>query len=377
MPVTTELNFACDDSHAVASQSTNALLSQWEIWYFIQSLLGNIGGLSSGKWTVYQSCDHAAYGTANDGVDRWTSSFDATKIVQASSGAHSWFVLKSPSGLGKSGSVYMIVDYLGSSTNQVFISFCTTAPTTGSTTQAPSSPTANDTWNGSSPVTLNNGNHTPQHFVHMHLAPRGDFHFYESYTGGGQFDTILSLTKLMDPHPGDLYPVVALVVQSGQVNGVAGLWSYNAGVASTTSNSTMIAGKDNTLLRGRNFDGSATPKYIVPAFGIVTGRYQNYSGTLLGPDYCGILDPVLMSLEQTNASGANESDATYNSPPCYVVSIDPHTEWKGRLADVKWASGDLVQGTVTPPIAGGQTDYCGVKQGQMFLPWVAAIGPQW
>src|SRR5574340_597122 len=62
----------------------------------MQQIAGGTVGASGAPpagaaWTCYYSCDGTTAGTANDGVDRWGSPFDGSKLVYNTPGsAHSW-----------------------------------------------------------------------------------------------------------------------------------------------------------------------------------------------------------------------------------------------------------------------------------------------
>lgn len=152
----------------------------------------------TGLWTMYYSCDGTTAGTANDGVDRWTSTFDATKIVCNSPGnAHSWAVLKSPVGLGP---VYMIID-CRDNTSQVAISFSKAAPTGGSTTARP---TATDEWQASvwNPFSWFPGTGR----MHGAVTTDGNFFFFFTVTGQTDIATAGVFQSLADAKANDLYP---------------------------------------------------------------------------------------------------------------------------------------------------------------------------
>jgi hypothetical protein len=109
------------------------------LWTLKSQLRGEIGGATQGLWTVEGSSDGTTAGM--DGTDRWTSTYDLTKIPQGlGAAARGWMVLKSP--LQPNG-VYIYLclanSYTGSSTyatiafaNLPFAGSSTTAnPTSG------------------------------------------------------------------------------------------------------------------------------------------------------------------------------------------------------------------------------------------------------
>jgi hypothetical protein len=68
----------------------------YHLWTLAQMLLGRIGTAPAGaKWSVYGSCDGTT--AALDGVDRWTSTYNASLIpyqsAEANGNPHGWMVL--------------------------------------------------------------------------------------------------------------------------------------------------------------------------------------------------------------------------------------------------------------------------------------------
>lgn len=87
----------------LASVATGADISRSLMFLLKQSLLdAETGGTMSASprvagtiRTVRNSCDGVTAGAINDGVDRWTTTFDASKLVAAADGvAHSWMVVE-------------------------------------------------------------------------------------------------------------------------------------------------------------------------------------------------------------------------------------------------------------------------------------------
>jgi len=126
----------------VTSSADNAAKNFiWAIKGFLKGDAGVTNPPASGLWTCFYSCDGSVAGTANDTVDRWTTSFDASKIVNALPGnAHSWFILKSPNNLGGvsgNGPYYITIDCCNSFAYYIDIIMSKTAPSGGSTTNRP------------------------------------------------------------------------------------------------------------------------------------------------------------------------------------------------------------------------------------------------
>lgn len=340
----TELTWASDVNRTVADQSTGQRLGQWELWYIVESLKGSIGGFTSGLWTTYYSCNGTTAGTANDGVDRWGTTFTAANLVRvaAAGSAHSWFVLKSPSDLGP---VYLIVDYVGGNDSTAAFYFSKSAPTGGSTTARP---TATDEWSYTGQIFTDNSI-ANTHRVNMHLSSRGDFWFGPTRGGLANFYAVFSCFKLQETATADLNPAFTIFVDANNISSTTGL----VGIPSPDSTAT-VGGNANTRNRARNFDGSALPTWFLAVPASAWGATVSSTVLLTG-----------------NSSAANASDGTYNDFPCYVFGVNPHAEKKGRVPDVLWASATPAIGSTRP----ASTPYEYVKVGQMWWPWVSSSSP--
>jgi len=80
----------------------------------VASVISGTRGTTARPAGSYWTCEGSSNGTgtgAVDGTDRWTATYDGTKIVPGAVGVnHSWIVLKSPAALGP---VYLCIDYCG------------------------------------------------------------------------------------------------------------------------------------------------------------------------------------------------------------------------------------------------------------------------
>jgi hypothetical protein len=338
----TELTWRTDPNRIPSDVSSAANKCKWDAWHLVHALLGDSGGFTEGLWTVYYSCDGVTAGTANDGVDRWGSAFNATKIVNAT-GAHSWFVLKAPETLG---SLYLTVDCNNASASTFTILFSKAAPTGGTTSARP---TATDAWEHTAIVFSNLSVATTPR-THLSLSSRGDFVFATNNETNNSFYAVIAAFKMQEAGSLDDYPWITIA--SVGTNG--GASSLQAG--GTGSLTTAINGTGNTVLRGRSFDGAAVPSHVV------VSPSAHASGTTT-PEYF---------LVRIRGDAANVSDGTYNDFPCYVYSFGATTaERKGRLPDFLWGSGTVSNGTVRPAVA----PYEGVMMGHVWLPWTASEIP--
>ncbi len=114
-----------------------------------------------------------------------------------------------------------------------------------------------------------------------------------------------------------------------------------------------MIGDSNTIVKGRNYNGTALPTWLFFAPAFTTGT---------------TLTRILTS---ANATATNVSDSSYNNFPIYVVALAANTEKKGRWADVTWASGGVAQVQCSPAAAPFQY----TKVGQIWFPWVASAVP--
>lgn len=129
-------------NYALPDPSTSALtLSKSILWTLAAALLGNATGPNAGPagaipsgalWTHYASSDSSTAGI--DSTNRWLGAYDATKLVRASSGAHSWIVLHNAT-LG----LYLTIDWLSGSDAACNFWLATAAPTGGTTSLRPTS----------------------------------------------------------------------------------------------------------------------------------------------------------------------------------------------------------------------------------------------
>lgn len=171
--------FSFNNLHTVAAAVYNDATC-WQLWSWKALLMGQLGGLVSGLWTCYSSCDSVAFGNG-DGVDRWGSTYDPTKIVWGTAAAaRSWFVLKSPAIAGSN--FYIIFAHDRANDGLVYASACKTAPTGGTAT---AKPTSADEWPlGTIPTVSANDNAAvgTQFRSNVCLSSTGDFIFFTHHS---------------------------------------------------------------------------------------------------------------------------------------------------------------------------------------------------
>jgi hypothetical protein len=188
-----------------ADTSTTALVAKSILWAIKAALkdeltggtLGAEGAMpAGGKWTCEGSSDSA---TANlTGTDLWGSSFDGSKIVRASSGAHSWIVLKSPVALGPR---YLCIDYLSASDQNAVIVASNNAFTGGTTSARP---TATKEW------TVLSGQFAEAsanvHRIHKTMDANGNFFIHVNRHATSLFNFSLWGVTLTNTESGELSP---------------------------------------------------------------------------------------------------------------------------------------------------------------------------
>lgn len=323
-----------DMNVALADTSTTQRVSQSIIWGLKALLVGNITGTngaagahpSSARWTVLGSSDGTTAGL--DGTDRWGASFDATKLVRASSGAHSWIVLRSPTAMGTY--YYLTLDYLTSADANVIVVVSKTAPTGGTTSARP---TSVDEWVHVS--TALNENVALAHNLNITRDASGNFWFIVSRTGAGRFVAGVAFQTLTDQRlVSDAYPVLSIVDYNG--NTTAG----TTGPFHTVSSALLGAAS-----KGRSPTGA----------GVGQVGPLGYKYATAGNDFL-------------NAYGAN-ADGAYDGAEVLVgSSIASYFGIRGRLPDVYMSGGLTPQGCVQPLTGDVERVFCG----SLWLPFTVA-----
>lgn len=305
-------------------QTTLTASGKSMFWFLVEALLGNAGaGFTQGLWTCYYSCDSSVAGSANDGVDRIGSTYNATKIVRATAGsAHSWIVLKSPATMGRLGNeqYYLTLSYEGSYDYGAVMALSKAAPTGGTTTARP---TATDeiavTVGGMLPFTTN-----ANFRITMQLATSGDWWIGGAKNGSGLMNSFIACLSLMAPVGGfgnDYFAVVLIVGYSSITPGGMG---YNNSIYS----------------RNAANSGAGVPVMIGPVSG---------GGGAI------VLTLILLGGDALNASS-----------PRYPIYIFENTSsnyaFRGRLPDMMWGCRNQQPGFA----AGALMPQC--LLGDMWLP---------
>lgn len=183
----TELAWACDTSRVNGGGAVAAEKARYILWYIKAFLTGQIGGATTGLWTLAGSSDGATAGL--DATDRLTNAFDNTKWVRAAAGtAHSWFVLSGPT-QDNGSTLRLIVDYSSASGDHfVNIVFGRGALSGGTTLNRP---TVASELTAYTSLQITDAT-TVAHKVHGRLSASGDFWILSSKDGSGRFWWALS-----------------------------------------------------------------------------------------------------------------------------------------------------------------------------------------
>lgn len=357
----TELTWQDDINHLVGDVSTAGNITKWQGFYLTSMLIGNtVDGVSfaDGLWTAVESCYYnGATLTVAPGYN-WDNagSYDSTRIVQGTGGAgdaRSWCVLQSPGSLGGASSIYLIVDMLYS--NGADFVFSTTLPAGGTTTARPTSSDEvvfSQLVDGQN-MALNNANTSINHYTHLMLsgnavpvATDGAFSFYTSFTGSGTFYSMLSVGQLADTKTGDTQPWVSMFCGGGEAG---------ASISAITNNIFNYGtGGQTGRLRTRNT--------------------SNTDSIVVASAYTILLDgstPRNPLKDTGYTEGVNESDSNYNEWFLPVYAKGPFSQAKGRLIDMRLASGSVLEMAARPAIA--PFEY--IKFGDSWVPWTGSSSP--
>jgi hypothetical protein len=265
-------------------------------------------------------------GTANDGVDRWNgATFDATKIVGAS-GAHSWFVFKSPTGIATGGPYYCIID-LNNATISTFVLVFSNAAPTGGTTSA--RPTATDEWTYN--TTLPDVTASATHRISRVTDANGNFFMYGARAGTGIVNHLMAGQPLTDLPTGTwTRPWVSWWDNTNDGSrGVGGLATSQLGRLSSNDG--------NRGIQGRGADGLLGNTGAVIGGGIVNfGTTSNDTNTIM------------------SATNTNPISGTVDMWPCFYGIVDTASKryFAGRFEDCfqvnkNHATGDVFPGSGT------------------------------
>jgi hypothetical protein len=301
---------------ALADTSTVALATHSSLWALGAMLLGYQSGTDgpegarpgSVAWTLVGSSNSTTYGI--DSTDRlhFSGSFTAADWVKVNyaGSAHTWFVLKSPSGL-LDGPWYLCVDYI-SAYGDPYCTFVISKNvfSGGSTTARPTS--TNESVVSDQQICSSS---TGAGKTHLAIDANGGFRWLRSRNATGYFDFFLSVEPLVEYHSGDAARTFLLA------------HFYDGGTGALTV-------QQSPTVRGLCSDGTTALTYT----------------------YCGICElmqrPSGQPLSQYNTT--NALDATVDALPC-VYMYDNNTSHKGirgRYPDMWEVGAQVAVGSTFP-----------------------------
>lgn len=197
-------------NYALPDPSTSATtLAKSYLWALKAAMMGNVTGPDvgpngsipgAGRWTLFASSDGVTAGI--DATDRWLTSYDATKLVRASSGAHSWIVLYSAA-LG----LWFTIDWLSSADEACFFVLAKAAPTGGSTSARPTS--TNEVGWTAAHTFIDTASWTGGK-CHYTVDASGNFYFFASKNTVGILACTAVQTLVNLRHSSDAFPYVLI-----------------------------------------------------------------------------------------------------------------------------------------------------------------------
>lgn len=323
----TDCDYALDNSSAV----NNAKSTLWALKASLKKEILSANSAAVTAWTCEGSSDAVTAGI--DGVDRWGSSFDATKLVFPSgAGARSWIVLKNAA-LG----IWMLVDY-GSAAQayHCYVYLATSAFSGGSTTTSPTATNQIPAVDGTA-FTVSTASAQKAHRV---FDSEGYFIFGTSVNGSGTMHSVIALQKVTEVRTGDAKPWVFI----HDLNSALSTQSLRGdNTSTTTSNPQWRGGSTHSACYAVNGTTKMTP---VPAFWLGSGT-TIWQGVTL--------------------TAADAGDGKFDDFPLYMVGIAGSTSVKGRLYDWRMTGGPA-NGSIYPAAVPSMTHLC---IGHCWIPFTA------
>lgn len=245
--------------------TTNLSFTQWQVWS-LKNLLTGGSGLTSGIWSVYSSSDSVAAGNG-DNVDRWTTTFDASKLVRSAVGANpkSWVTLKSPATMnGITWYLTISMQGTGDSVSPAFIS--KTAPTGGTVNVRPSSAVE---WGlGAATGNWNQGETNTTIRTHICLCADGSFYFFTSQVGFGTAAQVLAVVAPVGCNAGDNFPLWTHMFRSRATSALTYTQLNQIGTSQPTLTSAGAAAGNSIL------EAAGNPYTSADAPDCLTGKYM-------------------------------------------------------------------------------------------------------
>lgn len=303
--------------------STAGFPSSGIIWIITSSAVSQMVTYTGVNGTQFTGCSGGtgSLSTGNQvmthGAPNWNTS-----------GAHSWFVMKSPSSFG-TGPFYYTVD-LNTSQGIITVLFSKSAPTGGTTSSRPTSPdeVALTSWgNNSGSNTGNTNNTTTQHRFHGAISTDGGWHWMTSFDGNGQFYCTNIMHACAETKAGDTYNAY-MYMRGGNTGPVFGQLQNNSG-----------------YYAGRNRNGQNSVLANATNYCFSTSSGATFVNFLTTTDY---------------------ADGTFDDMPIYVYNqIAGYKSIRGRMIDYRWCGNNLPNGA----IESSQTNPTSIVNGNLWMPY--------
>lgn len=315
--------------YALPDPATSATtLAKSILWATAAALLGNATGTSvspngsipaGGLWTHYSSSDGVTFGI--DSTNRWLVSYNGSKIVRASSGAHSHITLYSAA-LG----LWLTIDWLSGSDAACNYWLATVAPTGGSTSLRPTS-TNEVGW--AAAHTFCDTSLWAGGRAHYAVDASGNFYFFASQNGTGLIQCVTAVQTLNNLRTsGDAFPAV-LINQfdvAGCLREAGGSFFRGYGASAA-----------NVPIRTKTYNAGAASDATVIQYNI-----GNNSSVV------------------TTQNGSNYADNLYDEWPLVVCTTSAGTVGpKGELPDVSNVAPNLSNGVRFPTAGTIERIVCG------------------
>jgi hypothetical protein len=300
--------------------------------------------LVSVGWSVEQSCDSTQYGAA----DYWTS---LSALVWASSGVHSWIVLKSPVGLvaGANGSyagdqsrLWLSIDLLVTSalTYTATFGLHRVQPTTGpaSTSVCPTS----DTQFGWTNQQFLRSSLTATAKWHFEACSTGEFWAFTGYTSAGYLSFAFGLYPVSDVEKNTVtnndYPYAVGAYAYWRDALVGALTNVQLGTA--WQGGASIVGAmgpwSDSVIKGWAYDGSVATMKLLS----VSGSEGWWNGGL------GSIQSICQVGQYFPATGDHWNGRQITSPMYLICKTTGKTAFIGKVADIEMCNQGAAQGSV-------------------------------
>lgn len=298
-----------------ANNTSAALIAQWFLWALKAHLVGehssgDVGGSrhANSLWSVVQSCDGASVSAS----DLWGSTFNAAKIIRATSGsAHSWIVLRNAAN-----GYDLCIDCNSASNGSFQITSTKTSVgfSSGSTAVRPQATANSEEWG---PLSTS-------------LAPSSPTQLHVDFTTSVQHHA-----HFVTNNGGTRWWFGFGRPSTGVLNGWVAFWAGSGGLASDTRNQWWICGGVNSTGRG------------VPLAAILSGSGQT-GATRRGlanaaPPSAGIR---AWSFGGYALSGVDPESAEYMAGALDVAVAGASPAPCGTLPDLHFISGGSVGASV-------------------------------